>query len=206
MRKLLLPLLLACACAPLWAQGGTAKVKHLQSVVFYGLDFTFLKLIHDEGFVDKNGKPMCKSLPFKYFNEWNELFLTEREKFDVSEYYDIPEYTIDQTVATERNKAYATADCIISDEGYRITSEQMTAAVQAYGTDGQAGVGVVVFVESLNKEEHRAVLHSVFFNIADHTVLLIDKQEGAPSGDGFRNYWVNAFARALEESRKSLKD
>lgn len=205
MKKLILPLLLACVCSQGFAQHSSKDITKLKTLTFYGLDFTFLKLIHEDGFVDKNGKPMCKTLPFKYFAEWNELFLIERKKFNVTNYFGVPDYTIDQTVVTERNKAYATEGCIVENESYRVTADQLAAAVEAYGSAGQSGVGLVVFVESFNKVQARAILHSVFFDIADHTILKIDDQEGAPSGEGFRNYWVNAMNRALESHKKDYK-
>ena len=205
MKKFILPLLLACVCSPILAQHSSKDITKLKTLTFYGLDFTFLKLIHEDGFVDKNGKPMCKTLPFKYFAEWNELFLIERKKFNVTNYFGVPDYTIDQAVVTERNKAYATDGCIISNESYHVTPEELTTAIQAYGSAGQSGVGLVVFVESFNKVESRAIVHSVFFDIADHTILKIDDQEGAPIGEGFRNYWVNAINRALEGGKKAYK-
>lgn len=205
MRKFILPLLLACVCSSVVAQHSTKDITKAKELVFYGLDFTFLKLIHEDGFVDKNGKPMCKTLPFKYFAEWNELFLIERKKFNLTNYFVVPDYKIDMDVVTARNKAYATDGCIVSDESYRVTAEQMATAVQAYGSEGETGLGVVVFVESFNKVKARAIVHSVFFNIADHSIVKIDDQEGAPSGEGFRNYWVNAINRALESHKKDYK-
>lgn len=205
MKKVFLPLLLLCSSLHGTAQLTAADVTKAKDMVFFGLDFTFLKLIHEEGFVDKNGKPMCKTLPFKYFNEWNEMFLIERDKFNLTRYFGVPNYTVDQTKATERNKAYVTEGCIIASDSYKVLPTELTEAVQEYGSGSQFGIGCVIFVESFNKTDGKSVVYTVFFDLSDHAILKIDEQEGSPFGDGFRNYWVNAIDKALNKGSKAYK-
>ncbi|MBP6390804.1 MAG: hypothetical protein KA175_10640 [Flavobacteriales bacterium] len=198
-------LLILCLGLQVSAQTTPASIAKTKDLVFFGLDFTFLKLIHEDGFVDKNGKPMCKTLPFKYFVEWNEMFLIERAKFNLSDYFGVKNYTIDQATVSERNKAYVTEGCILASSSYRIGEGELEEAIKAYSSAKGSGVGCVIFAESFNKTDTKAVIYTVFFDLADHTVLLIDEEYGTPVGQGFRNFWVNAIHMALEKGAKAYK-
>jgi len=187
------------------AQSRPVELNRVKNVVFYGLDFTFLKLVNQEGFVDKNGKPMCNTLTFKYFNEWNEMFLIERKKFNLSRYFELANYTIDQATVTERNKAYVTDECITSNNDYRPAVADLTDAVKAYGAHDATGVGCVIFVESFNKVNKVGIVTTVFFDLSDHSVIKVDRQEGSPVGDGFRNYWINSIDNALSKGSKAYR-
>ena len=184
-----------------------------KEVEFFGMDFFFLWLIHQDGFVDKNGKPMCKSLPFKYFAEWNDLFVIERDKFSVTRYFSIPKYSVSLDEVTVRNKAYAfEEDCIIENEDYDVDEAQIQEAISHYNGKNSAGIGLTLFMVSLNKEKNIAVMHYAFFQIEDHSIIYHQRLTGTPVGMGFRNYWVNAMDNALEpvmkdfaKARKSAK-
>lgn len=184
-----------------WAQSDEQRVYKADKVTFFGVDFSYLKLIHSDGFVDKNGKPMCNTLTFKYFSEWNEMFLIERKKYNITRYFGIPEYTIDQATVTERNKAYAFVEnCITENESYRVSSTDMTDAVKLYGSKDASGLGLVIFAESFNKTAGICVLHVVFFDLATHAIVKSERVEGPPVGMGFRNYWANAIDNTLDRS------
>lgn len=202
MRTVILAVLL-CAGLASNAQSRSAEIARAKDVVFFGLDFTFLKLLNKEGFVDKNGKPMCNTLTFKYFNEWNEMFVIERKKFDLTRYFGLAGYKIDMTQVSERNKAYEVEDCILARGTHRVSDQDLTDAVKAYGGPESFGMGCVIFVESFSKIEKKATLATVFFDLDSHSVLKIDRQEGAPGGDGFRNYWINSVHNALSKGSKA---
>ncbi len=194
--------LVLCVGTRVGAQNIPSEISKAKNATFYGLDFSFLRLIHEDGFVDKNGKPMCKSLTFKYFAEWNDLFLIEREKFNVTRYFAIPKYTIDMAVVTERNKAYAFEEgCIIQNENYAIDQADIEAAVRTLVSANAEGLGVVAYVESFNKTAGRCNLICVFFDTKDQRIIYQFRTEGAPEGSGFRNYWVNSINNAMGRDR-----
>jgi hypothetical protein len=185
------------------AQSGEQRVYRSDDVTFYGLDFSFLKLIHEDGFIDKNGKPMCNTLPFKYFNEWNEMFMIEKNKYSITRYFGFPDYKVDQTKAGERNKAWPFVEnCISENEEYTVTASQIAEVLGEYGSPNASGLGLVIFVESMNKTKGDCFMQVVFFDIGTHEVVKMSRVEGTPVGYGFRNYWANAIDNALDNNSK----
>ncbi len=196
LRSAVLALLLSATYAN--AQVHDPRVQKARQVVFYGLDFSFLKLIHADGFVDRNGHDLCNTLPFKYFTEWNEMFLIEPDKFSVKRYFGIPDQLNDLEVVNERNRSYAfTEGCIIADPDYKVARADIEIALDNIGRNTEGGLGLVIFVESMNKVDGKCRMQVVFFDRSDGSVIGMEGVVGTPSGIGFRNFWINAIDNAL---------
>lgn len=189
-----------------FAQGNEKRAYKANEVVNFGFDFTSLKLIHEDGFITKNGKPMCKSFTFKYFEEWNELWILEENKYNLADYFGIKKSSMELDIATERNSTYPDENCIITDESYKLSDDQVKEIVSAYkSTEKEEGLGFLIIVESMSKENQRAMFYTVFFDLATNEIERVEYLKGDPGGYGFRNYWAGALHEGLDRTSKDFK-
>jgi len=189
-----------------FAQGNEKRAYKANDVVNFGFDFTTLKLIHKDGFITKNGKPMCKSFTFKYFQDWNELWILEDNKYNLEDYFGIKEASLELDIAHERNDTYPDDDCIITDESYKISEDQIKEIVGAYkSSERKEGLGFLIIVESMSKKNQKAMFYTVFFDLATNEIERIEYIKGDPGGGGFRNYWIGALHEGLDRTSKAFK-
>ncbi len=194
-------LLVGCSLVAM-AQQGISKVYNSKNVVYFGIDYTHLKLVHNKGFINRNGNELCASLTFKYFKEWNEMFVIERNKFDLEELLYVNEYVIELDSSDRRNNNYQTEGCIIGNEEYVVTEQQKEALVQHYSSEQhQNGVGILIVGELLSKEMDIGKYSVLYFDLKSNEILLSEKVEGKPGGQGIRNYWINSLYESLLDNK-----
>jgi hypothetical protein len=175
-----------------------------KEITFYGIDYSHFRLIHKADFVDKLGTTQCQALKSRYLQEWNEIFITEKSKFDIAKLFVVDKFTLDLDRSIATLGGY-TADCVLEDEGYKINESDFSAIIAKYIDKTKQGTGVVMVGESINKEDNVAKYYIVYFNI--NTGAILDKRfiTGKPGGSGFSNYWVNALYDALVTNIPDLK-
>jgi hypothetical protein len=200
MRRLCLAFVFVITFHAGWTQKHEEEsIKNAQSAVFFGLDFSAFKLIHEDGFINKNGTPLCKSLTFKYFREWNEMFLAEPAKFSPSRYFSIPNCLVSLETSMALNQKYEVEGCIIEDDNYRIPADKFKSIVQPYSSI-DSDLGVVIVMESMSKVNNECVFYPVFFDMKTHAIISSERVKGDPGGQGIRNYWVNAIHEGLSKT------
>ncbi len=182
----------------------SAQVSGAKNVVFFGLDFSEFRLIHKNGFLNKNGTPLCKSLTFKYFTEWNEMFKLEPKKYSIIKYFNVPKYEIELQTSLDRNQQYKSENCIIEDDSYTIDKEKIKSIVVNYNST-RADLGLIIVVESMDKQDEICKFYSVFFNLKTHEIVSLEKGDGPPGGEGIRNYWIHAIHVGLERNSNKYK-
>ncbi|HNY14118.1 MAG TPA: hypothetical protein PKI12_01170, partial [Bacteroidales bacterium] len=64
------------------------------------------------------------------------------------------------------------------------------------------GIGLVFFVETLDKVREKGIMWVAFFNLADRNLLFAEKMSGVAGGISFRNHW----ARSVYEVIIQIKD
>lgn len=172
------------------------KVFSSPTMVWCGLDFSQVKCIGPAGFTE----------PFqvknRYFSSWNDLVLTESNKYNVQEFYQKGSMKTDLSVVTERNEMPEVEELVIN-EPYAFEEGQLEKIISSYNLeDAKEGLGVVYVVESLNKNLALASIYVVFFDIASKEILWKQKYMETPRGFGFRNYWAGAIYKTMKASEK----
>lgn len=183
-----------------------------KEIVFLGIDFSKLRLLDEFGFIDKNGKKKCAALEFKYYNDWNEVFLIEQRKFNPNELLGVKDHKLSIEKSTELNKTIKIDDCILDNLSYKISDEEIQNIVNNYIGQGSEAIGVLIVSESLSKKLDRGAHIIVYFETESGKIILSKRYEAAPVGYGFNYYWLNTIHKCLEQhqtyvrkTRKKLK-
>jgi hypothetical protein len=210
MKKFILLLgvgLLAMSFVPATSPNKTNVKRALSAkeIIFLGANFSKLRLIHREGFIDKNGKTKCNALEYKYFDTWNEVFITEERKFNPAELCRVKSYTMSIKRSTELNGMVENEECIIKNELYHVSDKEIQEIVDGYVGKVEEGVGVLVIGESLSKKHGKGKHGVVYFDTVTGEILLFKRYHASPTGVGFDNYWVITIHKCLEDHQSFVK-
>lgn len=169
------------------------------SITFFGLDFTKAKCVGTGGFNDP------KEIVEKFFAEWNQLFYKEQGKYDLRKFFhkENVEYSLDMI---ENLNSKVSPSNLITTKPPNIDNETIQKIVGSYMPSQKEGIGLVLIVESLDKESSGGTFYVVFFDIATKHILLSEKVFGKAGGFGFRNFWAKAFFIGLRECEKRYYD
>lgn len=181
------------------------KALSSQNITFYGVNFENIRLIDQEGFIDKNGNTKCAALKNKYFNDYNEKFIIEDYKFDIIKYFEVSQFEFLSEETKLFNNHWIYQDqCITSELNYQMSNDEVAEIVQKY-SPGKYQIGVLIIAESFSKKLGKGVFHLVYFDVYSKAILYHNKYEEVPSGIGFSAYWVNSLHRCLESHLKRIK-
>ncbi|WPP48779.1 hypothetical protein [Catalinimonas niigatensis] len=175
------------------------KVFSTPTLVWCGLDFSQVKCIGPAGFSEPD------EIKNRYFDAWNNLVLAESDKYNVQEFYMKGKQENDLSVVTERNEIPEVEGLVINDD-YALEEGKVEQMISEYDLeDHDEGLGLVYIVEALNKNEKKAAIYVVFFDIASKDILWQQKYNESAGGFGFRNYWAGAIHKTMEASEKDYK-
>lgn len=164
--------------------------------VYFGIDFSEVKLIGSEGFSDP------ERIQGHFFDNWNELILNESDKYDIKSFYQRDKVLQDLSVVEERNEMPKSDDLVINSS-YSFDEGQLNKIISNYDPEEyKEGLGLVYVVETLNKTAQHAKINVVFFDISSKEILWSKKYTVAPGGFGFRNYWARAFYNVMKQNGK----
>jgi hypothetical protein len=201
MKKVLILLAFLGTGLALKAQNSSKDVFQKDEIVWYGLDFSKAKLI---GQFDQGGGAMPASgseLKAKYIPGWNDVILTEPDKYDLKRIFRKTSVYKDLAV-TEKVNSKIDPDAILTYNDYRFKNADDTI-VSALGHypegDKKEGIGVVFIVEYFDKQAQKASYYVTFFDIASKKVLFREHMFGRAGGVGLRNYWVKTVHDVLTQ-------
>lgn len=166
-------------------------------VVWFGIDFTQARLVGSEGFTD------VQKIKDYYFNEWNNVVVTESDKYNIQKYFGKTTVNRDLTIAERRNKTVSTAN-LVTNNSYTLDRSIVDKVIKDYKSK-QTGVGLVFIVESFDKTKEKAFVYVTMFDIATKKIIKCEKVEGSAVGFGFRNYWLGAIANVMKAGGKKMK-
>lgn len=169
-------------------------------LTWLGLDFTEVHFIGTAAQWQDAGAITSTDLRDKYFVSWNELFVDEKAKYDVSKATQRPiiKYAIDVT-ATANGKS--DKDYFVNDPGSfrHLDKDKIASIVKKYDYKEKNGLGMMFVVEGMHKEAKKASVWVVFINMDTKKMLMAKHVEGKAGGFGFRNYWAKSFYNVLKE-------
>ncbi len=171
------------------------------TLVWFGLDFSHAKLVGTS--IDFSDVHKITSY---YFERMNEVMVTENEKYDFKKAYHVQNVEYNIKPAIERSRQNNSPDILTLKNPQPLTKANVKAIIKDCSFNSSSKTGLIYIVESLNKLEKKATVLVVFFDIKTKKILFSERMSGAPSGFGFRNYWLGAFYHVLKKSSKSYKE
>lgn len=200
MRKVLLFLLVVVLQSTVIAQTQSDIFDSKTDLTWLGLDFTQVHFIGSAAQWQDAGAITSTDLRDKYFVAWNEIFVDEKAKYDVSKATERPiiKYAIDVTASANSK---SDKDYFVDDPGSfrHLTKDGIATLVKKYDYKGKKGLGMMFVVEGMHKEAKKALMWVVFINMDSKKMLLAKHIEGKAGGFGFRNYWAKSFYNVLKE-------
>lgn len=177
-------------------------------VTWLGLDFSQAKFIGVATQWQDAGEITNSQMRDRYFPAWNNLFINEKEKFNVADATGRTEmnYAID---VTEWFNNKLTGNFFETDGNkYQLLTEQkVKELVKKYNFKGNKGIGLMFFVEGMSKGKEEASMWVTFVNMNTKTVLLTKRMTGKTGASiGFRNYWAKPFSNVLKDMKKQMKN
>lgn len=170
-------------------------------VTWLGIDYSNAQLVGDFAQIYGAGSQNTDEVKDKYFPAWNNLFFTERDK------YNLNDMLRNNNIAYEIDMVMKLNDKANSNElrSYKpktYSKDDIKSFVRKYPLSSKRGIGVVLVTESLNKEEKLAFYHFVVLDMRTKKVLFQERLVGKPGGFGLRNYWAGSINNVIKDITK----
>jgi len=161
------------------------------TVVWYGMDFTKLKMI---GLKEESPH----TIRDQYFKDWNGITLS----MDLAKTFQKHTVANDIKGVTQINAARET-DALLADAETELSKQQIADEVKLLPPSQQKkGLAVVFIAQSFNKSADLATVHVVFFDIASREVLWSKKVTAKPAGGNTSKAWAGALRTILTNIEK----
>ncbi len=174
--------------AKIFGNRGT-EIFYRKDVVFYGYDFTYLKL--------SNPKKMGESsmLIQKYFNEWNTIFNKNVGINSLRKW--LGKKTM--TVGTPIFPNYLKRDFenFIAYDNYCISFPDIQTIIKSYILNEKKGIGMVINLVNFNKENEYSMAYVTFFDITSRDILYSVLVTGEAGGGGMAGHWASGVEDAV---------
>jgi hypothetical protein len=198
-KKLIVTLFIALSGFTMKAQTVNDIFEPNTKITWLGLDMTGAIFIGDR---EKWGSQSDIQNTIK---SWNDLFLHEKDKFNITAMLrkKTPvEFKLD---ITQNHNAELDISNILSEKSadhIHLRKDGVEQIAAAYNYEGLTGIGLMFNVESFNKTNNEGSLWVTFVNMATGEVLLTERMTAAPRGAGVRNYWAGAVFEIMEQVKK----
>lgn len=184
------------SCA--YAQQSLKSVYNSRNAAWLGLDFSMAKMVGPDGFRDPD------RIVNVYLNAWNDMFITERNKYDVDRALRLNFTALWPSFFMESNLALDPRKLVGYDTRTTITDKELQNAVASYDLSRiteQAAVAIVV--EELNSLTKNGVGYLIIIDTASKTIVYKHRLTGKPGGISFRNYWAGTYDNWVKTIRRS---
>jgi hypothetical protein len=166
-------------------------------IIWLGLDFTQVRLVGDLGTVSRE-----ELIPL--FDDINRLVISESSKYNFEAALRRDEIPYDIEIATKLNSAIDPGKIIAyasSDEQGRLNAETISVLVKQYKIEKPEGIGLVFFMETLDKVREKGTMWVTFLSLPDRNVLFTERMTGDAGGISFRNHWSRTVYEVIDEIR-----
>ena len=167
-------------------------------LVWYGIDFSKAKMVGPD-FNDPT------AIVERYFTSWNELFISEHEKYSPEKYFCKANVTISFEEVTKRNKMVDPTKIVVpSTQQVALGKSDIEQIVKEFDFGSHTGYGALMIVEKFNKLEEHAYIYVVIIDLNNKAILKSALIKGKARGFGFRNYWAGAIYDVLKECKNEF--
>jgi hypothetical protein len=206
-------LFIALNVQPLLAQTKADVFDRNAPITFIGVDYSLTTFIGtptnssiafspwtvvkktDEGVVSKD------EFRDSFTVQWNQLFIDEQKKYNVAKAVNRSSVNYAIDVCINANKKLTKKEFFSNNPGdfHTKTEADVTAAVKNYDFQKNTGIGMMIFVEGMDKGTTEEGLWITFVDMGTKTVLLTKYESSKAQGSGFRNYWAKPLWVAIKE-------
>ncbi len=197
MKKLMLILICLVLSGQVLQSQETKDIFTSKEAIWYGLDFSKIKLIGSEGFTD------VAKIEDVYFSSWNNLIINESAKYNLQLMFHKDTVLFDLSVVEKRNKLPEADELVINNDTYSLNKNTIAKIIKKYNTKEKQGLGIVFIMESFDKPKKLGIMWVAFFDIASKTVLLTERLNGKAGGIGFINYWARTYYNVMVKIHKT---
>ncbi len=189
------------------AQSKSGLIDNKTEITWLGIDFTQLQFIGPASHLGEIGPITSDALREKYFPAWNQLILEEPHKYDVARSVSRPHVLYATDLTAERNSKTGDKEFFTSSmDNYQSLDEAKIAKlIKEYQFGDRSGVGMVWFVESMNKYREEATIWVTFVDMENGHLIYAGKYLAKAGGFGFRNYWAKPFATVFKTLRNDFR-
>ena len=171
-------------------------------VTWLGLDFSKTKVFGTAAQFGNVGEITNVQMRDKYIPEWNQLFINEMKKYDIANAIHRMQVKFELDVTAKANQNIKD-DFFTNnfDDLNTLDSKKIETLVAHYDFNNQEGIGLMFFVEGMNKPKTEISCWVTFVNMKTKKVLLTQREVGKVGGIGFRNYWAKGFFTILKDMK-----
>ena len=166
-------------------------------ITWLGLDYTQAKFIISPS-DEKSKEELNADFTGKYIPAWNYLFMMEKKKFDVAKAVHRSEVKYALSVTEKVNNTITKDFYSTNQKEYQtLTEGNIRDLVKSYDFQGNKGIGMMFFVEGMNKLTGEEGVWVTFVDMDSKNLLFTSYLTGKIAGMGFRNNWANPFYKIL---------
>lgn len=176
---------------PLFTEFVNAK-----EILWLGIDFTHAKFT-------RKGFEVSQEQLRTYFNEWNQLIISDQKKYDIRMSFRKPIMSYDLSMVTKANKGVRIGNILcenISIEAVH-TDEQICEYVRGLNVPQTHRFALLFIVESFDTHSKTGAVWIVLFDTGTHEPVLCEKFLKVPGGFGTKSYWGRIFYNLLFDIR-----
>lgn len=167
-------------------------------IAWVGLDFSHMHFIGQASQMHGANQFTSEDILTKYIPAWNDLFVNERDKYNVAEAVHHREVQYVTEITGSVNKRITRSFFTPTLEP--LSENTITKLISAYDFKGYDGIGLLFFIDSMNKEREEVTMWVTFVDMSTKKVLMTKYMKGiARGGMGFRNHWAWAFYKVVED-------
>ena len=198
-KLLLILVLITTVTKPLFAQNEADVFNTNIPVTWLGIDYSLTQFV---GVHDATSSHTITDDEFRdrYTLELNQLMMDQPKKFDFAKATHRPIVKNAPDVAEDANKALNRIFFLKDANAYvPITEAAIRNAVSNYNFKNNQGVGLMFFVDEMNKNTALCSVWVTFVDMQTKTVLFTKYMTGKANGFGFRNYWANPYYHIIKD-------
>jgi len=196
---------------PLLAQTKADIFDKNYPITWLGVDYSLTTFIGTPGFsapwagIKKADESMITKDEFRdsYTTQWNQLFIDEQKKYNIAKATDRKEDAITYALAVcvNANKKLTKKEFFSNDpkDFHTKTEADVINAVKNYDFQNAKGLGMMFFVEGMERGTQEEGIWVTFVDIKTKTVLLTKYESSKGQGSNFRNFWAKPLYVALKE-------
>ena len=195
---LLLALIVICA-KPVLAQNKADVFDTNTPITWLGLDYSLTQFV---GVHDATSTHVVTNDEFRdrYTLELNQLMMDQPKKFDFAKATHRAIVKNAPDVAEDANKGLNKFFFLTDPSSYKpITEATIITTVKNYNFKNNQGLGLIFFVDEMNKNTALSSVWVTFVDMQSRTVLFTKYMTGKANGFGFRNYWANPYYHIIKD-------
>ena len=167
-----------------------------KEILWLGIDFTFAKFT-------RKGLELTQDMLRTYFNEWNQLIISDQKKYDIRMSFRKPIMSYDLARVTKANKSVRLSSSMcenISIDAVH-TDEEICEYVRRLETPKTHRFALLFIVESFDTHSKTGAVWVALLDTISNEPVLCEKFLKVPGGFGIKNYWGRIFYNLLYDIR-----